>query len=179
MAYWFNACELKKRSNIISVFGNIAKYCVAWVCGYGGMWIGKWLLGSIVTGENILSDAMNQVAVRTDNTVAQEEFSFTELMGRLFYASNKLVICFAIFAIVLLVIYGMFKKKIKISLNSFVVCSIIGAMPFVWYAVLGNHSWIHFWFAYRELAIFINALLMLAVGLIQNSTERLEERKKI
>ena len=73
----------------------------------------------------------------------------------------------------------MFKKKIKISLNSFVVCSIIGAMPFVWYAVLGNHSWIHFWFAYRELAIFINALLMLAVGLIQNSTERLEERKKI
>lgn len=179
LAYWFNACELKKRSNIISVFGNIAKYCVAWVCGYGGMWIGKWLLGSIVTGENILSDAMNQVAVRTDNTVAQEEFSFTELMGRLFYASNKLVICFAIFAIVLLVIYGMFKKKIKISLNSFVVCSIIGAMPFVWYAVLGNHSWIHFWFAYRELAIFINALLMLAVGLIQNSTERLEERKKI
>ena len=179
LAYWFNACELKKRSNIISVFGNIAKYCVAWVCGYGGMWIGKWVLGSIVTGENILSDAMNQVAVRTDNTVAQEEFSFTELMGRLFYASNKLVICFAIFAIVLLVIYGMFKKKIKISLNSFVVCSIIGAMPFVWYAVLGNHSWIHFWFAYRELAIFINALLMLAVGLIQNSTERLEERKKI
>lgn len=179
LAYWLNACVLKKMENVIRIVWDVAKYCIAWVCGYGGMWIGKWLLGSIVTGENILSDAINQVAVRTDNAVAQDEFSFTELMGRLFYASNELVIWFAAACIVFLAIYGIVKKKIKISLNRIVVCVIIGTMPFVWYAVLGNHSWIHFWFAYRELVIFINALLMMTVGLIQNSTERMGEREKI
>ena len=177
LAYWLNACVLKKGEKVIRIIGYVTKYCIAWACGYGSMWMSKWLLGSFITGENILSEAINQAAVRTGNTAAQDEFVFTELMGRLFYASNKLVILIAAACMVASVLYGI-KKKVKISVNSIIVCVVIGAMPFVWYAVLSNHSWIHFWFAYRELAIFINALLMMVVGLIQNNTERIGERKK-
>lgn len=33
--------------------------------GYGGMWSGKWLAGSILTKQNLFADALNQVFLRT------------------------------------------------------------------------------------------------------------------
>ena len=33
-------------------------------------------------------------------------------------------------------------------------------MPIAWYVVTGNHSYMHFWFTYRELAILIFAILI-------------------
>ena len=35
-----------------------------WGGGYGGMWSGKWLVGSILTKGNLFKDALNQILVR-------------------------------------------------------------------------------------------------------------------
>ncbi len=51
-------------------------------------------------------------------------------------------------------------KKIKKQMfNILVPCLFIAAYPFVWYAVLKNHSFIHSFFTYRELAITLYAVL--------------------
>lgn len=60
-------------------------------------------------------------------------------------------------------------KKMYLKNIHFLLIAII---PFVWYMVLANHSYVHYWFTYRELAIFIFAIL---VWLSKN----LEECKKI
>ena len=36
-----------------------------WLVGYGGMWSGKWLAGSILTKQNLFANALNQVFLRT------------------------------------------------------------------------------------------------------------------
>ena len=35
-----------------------------------------------------------------------------------------------------------------------------GILPLAWYAAFLNHSWVHAWFTYRELAIALNAALL-------------------
>ena len=45
-----------------------------------------------------------------------------------------------------------------------VLCKLLGIVacyPFLWYAVLTNHSYMHDWFTYRELAITVFAVSML------------------
>ena len=43
---------------------------------------------------------------------------------------------------------------IKLS-GLFLVC----LLPFVWFAVLSNHTFVHFWFTYRTLSISLYCIL--------------------
>lgn len=50
---------------------------------------------------------------------------------------------------------------IKSSLKDAVIYVIIGTYPFIWTFILKNHTYVHWWFVYREFVITIYALLMM------------------
>lgn len=50
-----------------------------WGVGYGGMWSGKWLAGSILTKQNLFADALNQVFLRTSAGFYDGDEGYTRL----------------------------------------------------------------------------------------------------
>ena len=47
----------------------------------------------------------------------------------------------------------------KLRIKDGAIYFIIAVIPFIWYVVSGRHSYIHYWFIYRELCITVFALL--------------------
>ena len=39
---------------------------------------------------------------------------------------------------------------------------LLAALPLLWYKLMGNHSYVHHWFTYREMAVSVFALLCMA-----------------
>lgn len=129
---------------------------ILWVTGYGAMWASKWILGTLVTGNNVLTSAVDAMKFRTSNGYDDVVFNVLDViktnLNRADFPVEIIILLFAVCIIVGLI------KKIKVSFRIIpMLC--IAILPFIWYAVLSNHSWIHPWMTYRELAIFVYALM--------------------
>ena len=146
---------------------NIVKYGVCWGIGYFGFWIAKWVIGSLITKQNIVFEALNQAKTRVG--------------GEVFYASSQIFVYFAfvlnlagfvclknlvvIPALIILLIW--FIKKYKSQLifrkNVCLPMIIVACIPVLWYIIIANHSYMHYWFTYRSYAGSIFALLAMVV----------------
>lgn len=138
----------------------------AWFLGYGGIWAFKWILGSVITGENIIANALSSVAERTSADVSDTMLTFMSVLKKQIISADqdtwKMLIVFGM----ILFIYYFIKGK-KMDWNTIITFAVVAMLPFGWYFVLKNHSYIHSFFAYRELAISIFAFLaciMLHIG---------------
>lgn len=50
-----------------------------WGVGYGGMWSGKWLAGSVLTKQNLFANALNQIFLRTSAGFYDGDEGYTRL----------------------------------------------------------------------------------------------------
>lgn len=64
-------------SNMIGskVFLSVLRLSLCWALGYGGMWIAKWVIATIVLGRNVIADGLSNAAVRS----GQADGSYTTL----------------------------------------------------------------------------------------------------
>lgn len=46
-------------------FKSIIVYSLSWVIGYAGMWMSKWIIASVLTEENVILDAIEQMRFRS------------------------------------------------------------------------------------------------------------------
>lgn len=143
---------------------------IFWLTGYGTMWMSKWLLGSLITGNNILASAVTSIEVRTSNTFNDVAFNaFDVIKANLDICQFTLQIFFLLFLICIIV--GFILKSIRISLQIIpMLC--IAILPFLWYVVLSNHSWLHPWMTYRELAISIYATMTICMKFFYKDNSR-------
>lgn len=137
---------------------------VTWAFGYGGMWGGKWIVGSLITGRNILAEAIGQAQYRSSGEVASYEggiqANFTTVVQQ-----NLLVFRNPTTALIVLVLLGVLvwllaTKRCRFALEraSLLSLAIAFAVPFVWYFLLRNHSMVHAWMTHRTLAASVFAL---------------------
>ncbi len=136
----------------------------AWIIGYGGMWAGKWIVSSVITGENIFWGALQQAAYRSRYVVSDTKFSYKDLFVRLFDAFNNQILFILLIVSLFYIIACICKHKLRINYQLLPLLSGIALMPFVWYAVLGNHSYQHAGFAFRELSITVFGLQMMVIS---------------
>lgn len=135
---------------------------IMWLVGYGGMWLSKWLLGSLITGNNLILDAYNQAKFR----VSRENYTILDVIDRNIFESffdykvGKTLIIIVVVSLIILIFLKIIKIK-YINIKIIVPYLLISIYPFIWYAVLTNHSYIHFWMTYRNLAISIYALILI------------------
>ena len=133
--------------------------CAAWGIGYAAMWGSKWILGTLLTKENMIADALDNVLLRVGATESEVQISALEVIMKNIGA-NKLCLVFVVFVFSMIVLYKIREKR-KIEFKrvniGILLCAIL---PFMWYVVISNHSYIHFWFTYRILAISIYATLI-------------------
>jgi len=154
--------SLNYSDNMRENLKRILYYSVFWAIGYCIMWGSKWILGSIVTGENIIKNAADAICFRTSSSVYEQSFSFLDVLVRQFEGAYQ--ITWPVLTIILVVL--LFFKGIKLKKGMFYVlipCLLISFYPMVWYVVLKNHSYIHYWFTYRELGISLYAFITFAM----------------
>lgn len=141
---------------------------LGWSIGYAGMYIGKWIMSWILTGYNTLQEAIACASFRMSSS--SEVLGAADIhVGSVFLKNINVIIRDQVFlpllAALLFSLYSLYKvKRQKESIQNKVHSNLtwllfwISLFPFFWFSFLKNHSFIHFWFTYRELSITILAI---------------------
>ncbi len=148
-------------------------FVISWCGGYLAMWLGKWLISSAITDENVLKDAILMVLYRLSHGSAESgsyvEIGIGEVVGR-----NIGVLCNSLYIALFICVFFLICWKAYKENDSLVVskCEIVmlfitGCFPIAWYIGVGNHSYIHYWMTYKSLSITIFAWGNLLLNCIQ------------
>lgn len=137
-----------------------------WTLGYLGMWGSKWLISSLITGENVILVALRTVKKRSD-LYADDSI----IMDRLQAIGNNISILFqgafgwiiSALLIIFLVTFICNLRKRKLNWALLFSLVLVAIIPFGWYFVTSEHCSQHAWFTYRNLIIPLYALGTLCI----------------
>lgn len=149
--------------------GTALLLIVAWFIGYGGMWVGKWLLASLVLQENVFANALAAISFRTSMSGEDSSaFSWSNLVQKLLEHLLEPEVFWPVILISAgcIMFFGIRIRNRKAGpiparhiLGEFAPYAIIAAIPILWLMVIPNHAFIHNWMTYRNLSVCIYALL--------------------
>lgn len=160
---------LMKERSVWRSAGECILESTSWGIGYAGMWFGKWVAGSILTGENFILNALSEAQVQS---IGQEEIFGTVVSPAGSILKNLRVVIkwpfvLLLFLLLLYICIGLFRGRLSLErsgLHSSTPALILLALyPFVWFSVLQAHSVSCYWFTYRNLCVTVLAVLLLAV----------------
>lgn len=146
-------------------------YGISWACGYVGMWIGKWIIGTLVVGENLFTDAVSSVKLRTSDSTDYMDLSIIDVIGRNMDILNNsygkmIVIAGLVVVVIALVVTAALRKTIDYKKISLLI--MLSLLPIVWYCGTANHSYIHYWYTFRDLSVTVFAVTMIPEILVQS-----------
>ena len=133
------------------------------------MWSGKWILSSIVTGNNIIAEASKYVKHRTGNMQPD-----TTRLGAIVNVTRVLikrpyVIFFFGVAVYLFVKYVLpiiRKKKLNVMVKQFIPFAILAMYSVAWIGLTFQHCYENLKFTYRNYGIMVFSLI---VGVIYSA----------
>ena len=135
---------------------EIVKLGIAWSIGYGLTWLTKWVLVDIFLKRNLVGVAFGQIGYRS---VARDYTIFNAIGPNIEY-ENIFLPMSVIITIVMTIVYAFIAKpdSSKYKLQNILPYLFIAITPYIWYAVLKNHSAEHSFFTYRNQIITIIGL---------------------
>ena len=174
--YLLNRRELIKEK-ISHVLKFMTGLLISWAIGYGGMWSGKWIIAQILTGENILMNALHQIMVHTQvaNDLAQAGWNMTWFsaiqrnIAVLGHGPIRIFIFAAIIFLVYLLIH--YRKKIIVTPKKILPYLLPAVLPFIWYSATSGHSHMHAFFTYRSLGATIFAIICIVIEILLEQTD--------
>lgn len=163
--------------NIKDLFFNA---CM-WSIGYIVMWGSKLVVGSVLTGDNLFKSAFDAFELRTSNKVMLSTITPSSVITKnLNLFINKPHMILLIIASIYF-IYKFVKSKSTINKYTFyriIPYILIACIPFAWYVITGNHSYIHSFFTYRLLIVTVFAFLAGAMSIIEKERTSSNENKE-
>lgn len=163
--------SLKKEVQRMAVWG------LTWGCSYGFMFLLKWGISAAVLGGQAFGEALALAgerisgAVTLGNTNLDEEATGIQRLlgalarnqGSLFPFQNEMgmgmatVLFFGALFVCFAIVY-LFRDK-NFSGKMILLCLILALVPYLRYAVLENHAYLHYFFTYRAQLVTVTALL--------------------
>ncbi|HLL61051.1 MAG TPA: hypothetical protein VK338_05005 [Candidatus Nitrosocosmicus sp.] len=161
--------DKQKKINVRAIVKNILFYCISWTSGYLLLWFTKWLLVEILFTPGAIVNAFNQI---TNRTITQPDPQFShiqtlklnifQLIG--YNKINKIIVlCLGILSSIIFLKYILITKE---RLCKTIPWFIIAAIPYLWYLVAANHSYLHVWYTYRSQFMSVVALFLVASELM-------------
>ncbi len=131
---------------------SILLHCVSWGVGYVLMWASKWIIVGVLYNPQAIQTALEQILNRTVNK-ADADFSHVrtlqlnmmQLIG--YHKTNKILDLFAGLSVI-----GIWLRYFKWRSNTFASIApwvLVGIIPYCWYLIAANHSYLHVWYTYR------------------------------
>lgn len=168
---------IDKESDLFTNIIEIIRNSILWGLGYGMTWATKWLIASIVLRKNIVADALSQILSRTSDIAGEVVFSKMDVITK----NQELIFnhftmkLFFIICIVWFIVF-IFNRKNTIDIVKMLPIIVVAIFPYIWYLILGNHSFMHFWFTYKSQAITIFGVLALMAYCIDDSKINSQKR---
>lgn len=134
-------------------FGQMVKWGALWVGCFALTWFTKWLLATLMLDYNVIQDGLKTVLYRSGND--QDASRWDAIHQNISMVPWKMF-CFTLIAFVICAAIR-FKTP---RWQNILLYLVVAAAPYLWYAVLSNHSHIHFWFTYRLQFLTFAALLL-------------------
>lgn len=157
-------CAISARRNAANQLQKIMRYSISWLAGYALLWISKWAIGSMLTGQNIFLSAMNNAKLRVGNTIVfgGKEMPMSDFLdavfGKLCSAVGVWSIAAAVAIAAILTILYIYNHRRETRLCGWLL--VIAAMPAVWFAVMKNHSLQHIFFTWRDFVLTLWCLML-------------------
>ena len=150
---------------------NVVCLSVSWGFGYGAMWAGKWILSTLVLRDNVIANALSQILLRASHTQNGERLTVldTWLRNVEFYFEKPFLILIAL--CLAAVLAGIFRSRGQLAdvcIDS-IPFLLVAVMPFVWYALAGQHSYEHHWFTFRGLVTTVFACMCICARLYRDT----------
>ena len=124
-----------------------------WSTGFALTWLSKWCIATLFTDYNVFLDGYNAVVYRS---AGLDEFSRADAITA---NINMLPLPFILTIIGVLLILALIRFN-KQGLKPASVLLLISAIPYLWYFLAANHSYLHWWFTYRLQAVSILAIIL-------------------
>lgn len=162
LTVYFLVAQKQGKMTISEVIKKYIFLCTVWIIGYALTWISKWIILDLIKHRGIFSQAMKQVATRSTD----ERITYYRLIKKLVKVISVNVICATtIIPIALMAVYSAIRairRKNTVNSELNLVPFIINiTIPFIWFFVIRNHSFIHTFFSYKLLMLsIINVLII-------------------
>ena len=149
---------------------RLLSYGLCWLAGYAGMYLLKWLLTGIVMGENVLPYVLEHIEERTIGAAGSVGYWQELALAPLRNFSNLFPLDYGILgailggSVIFLAVYFVYIYRRK-SFDKALVArlAVIGAIPYLRYLALANHSYLHVFFTYRaQFATLLAAVLIIS-----------------
>ena len=163
LAVWISlqkSSTIKLKNNLWQIIG----WGALWGTGYGLTFASKWALGSLILKTNVLRDATDQVAYR----MASSDFTRWDAIAQNF---NMLPLSMVLAVLVLFVLLMVLRFRAQGGSKALLLL-LTALLPYVWYLLVANHSYLHAWFTYRLQAVSLAALFMALLSFSKIRTRR-------
>ena len=161
---------LDNEGKIVLKLGKMIWNSGFWCVGYGGMWAGKWILGSILSPESgSLSMAVKSIIYRGSNKSTDGIITLFDVVMKNAYVYIRKPMLGIVVCMIAYYCYKIVKNRSLTirNLGSILPYGITIFYPLIWYKLAENHSYEHAFMAYRELAIGLFAGLILLSSLAE------------
>ena len=132
---------------------KVVKLALLWGLGFALTFGMKWALATLILGQNIFADAYEVSLYRME----AEDFTRWDAVTMNFEMLHWGII--AILVVVFLA-FNLLKHK-YFNFKKALLFLLIGLVPYLWYFLLANHSYQHWWFTFRLQAITVVCLFFL------------------
>jgi len=157
----------------------LVKCGLCWLLAYGGAFVVKWCLVSLVNGGDQLLHALQSVGKRLGGNVTVGQVqkrpdmfmaigaNFSVLFEGTSRTEYRKVIGYLVFlGVVVLVVWRLYQTRRKLRPGTGFLL-LLGSVVLLRYSVLANHSYMHAFFTYRALSSTILACLLAIVVNLQ------------
>lgn len=149
----------------------------AWAVGYAGTWAAKWVVAGVITGEDVLSDAMRTARYRTvGRDVDSSSIVLVDLLKHYWAMVTPLqgVVLVAV-AAAALALLRLLARGWRVMTRHLLLLA-VAALPLLWYALLAQHSFQHRWFTWRSLAVTFFALFCYLIYTVKDGRQQSKQQ---
>ena len=163
------------------------KCSAGWLLAYSGTFLVKWTAASIAAGENKFVAALTSAEERlggsfSEMSAIEQIFAAPFANISVMFGANERgellggISGAAVLILAAALILYLSRKK-KAAFGFIITALFLGAIPYLRYAVLSNHSYLHDFFTYRAQAAAVLALITGAIAGLQKEKEKKKEKK--
>jgi hypothetical protein len=144
---------------------------LAWSVGYASIWFTKWVLATIILGRDVVGEGIANLAFRTGESGSASVGNASQSdVARWLGAAKNLKAMLpgwkwkpaACVAVLVGVAFARCRRK---GMAHFAASALMVAMlPYAWYLMAANHSYVHFWFVYRAQVITVFSVLSVVIA---------------
>lgn len=170
----------KEQNTPVSKLIKTAACAISWAFGYGVMWFSKWVIGTLVTGQNIFTEAQEAAKFRLSNSYNDKVFTWggTISVNAKVLFSSPFVLAVIITALIFFFYLFKTKRWAILDVMDLILVILSSFIPMMWYMALKNHSSIHFWMTYRLLSVTVFGIAcLLFIGFKKQEPVKLSRRR--